>query len=178
MVRWGPRSGPREFHVEIHYVSRNSASGVCLSKELLHPMIALQRNFWFRCWRQNAGQILDRPTLLVCVSTCPCGSYGLSVGRRFGTRPVLGPSILIACMNSGYNSLERCTCCLLNNCRSCMFLFRISIAVDSQYCSSLFELLIVVCRMIWWNRSFQLCTCKLSFYSCCFSYLCATSLFV
>ena len=41
----------REFYAEIIPVSRNSASGVCLSKELLHPMMALQRNFWFRYGR-------------------------------------------------------------------------------------------------------------------------------
>ena len=66
MVRWGPRSGPLEFLVEIPYVSRNSASGVCLSKELLHPMMALQRNFLVP---------------LLAAKCCPILLFGLSIGR-------------------------------------------------------------------------------------------------
>jgi len=61
----------------------------------------------------------------------------------------------------------------------CMsFSFPISVAIDFQYCSSLFELLLFVCRMIWWNRSFQLCAMQTFFWfhACCYFNLSATSL--
>ena len=162
MVRWGPRPGPREFHVEILPVSRNSASGVCLSKELLHPMMALQRNFWFRCGRRNAIIFW----WLNSRSADPCASYGLSICRS-----------LIACVNSGSHTLEWCTCQLWAN---AIPMHVICSHSYSDWFSILFIALWItlVCRMIWWNRSFQLCAMQTFFFMVAAIFMLVQHLFV
>lgn len=85
-----------------------------------------------------------------------------------------------ACMNSGSHTWEWCTCRLWATAVP-MHVFYIS-----NFSSDWFPILFIaiwitlVCWMIWWNRSFQLCAMQtfFLFHVCCYFNLSATFLFV
>ena len=66
----------REFYAEFSPVSRNSASGACLSKELLHPMMALQCNFLVpllatKCCPFLSEILIGRPLFVIWTHALP-----------------------------------------------------------------------------------------------------------